>query len=150
MQFKHTDGRDKDFIELCHELDQTLNEIAGGEKNRAGYLPLNRLDDIHDVILAYDGEIPIGCAGFKRYDDECAQVKRVFVKKEYRGGGISKKIMEALEKSVKSKGYRYCILETGAPLIEALGLYKGIGYYIIPNYGEYQCMPDSICMKKEL
>ncbi|WP_442911416.1 GNAT family N-acetyltransferase [Lachnoclostridium sp. An169] len=36
------------------------------------------------MIVAYDGNIPVGCASFKRYDEECAEVKRVFVKQAYR------------------------------------------------------------------
>ena len=83
MRFVYTDGSSPDFIELCHELDNFLNELVGGEENRAEYIPYNQLDDIHNVIVAYDDDIPVGSASFKKYDDECAEVKRVFVKKEY-------------------------------------------------------------------
>ena len=74
----------------------------------------------------------------------------VFLKPEYRGRGISKKLMAQLENVAKAKGYRYLILESGAPLVAAMALYKKIGYVTIPNYGPYIDMPDSICMKKEL
>ena len=88
MKFEYTDGQNKDFIVLCHELDKYLNELAGGEENRAGYIQYNKLDDIHDVVIAYDNDIPVGSASFKKYDNENAEVKRVFIKKEYRGQGI--------------------------------------------------------------
>ncbi|MBT9644277.1 GNAT family N-acetyltransferase [Roseburia inulinivorans] len=145
-----TDGNNSDFIELCHGLDCYLNELVGGEEKRAEYIPYNQLDDIHDVILMYDNGIPVGCASFKKYDDECAEVKRVFIKQEYRGKGISKMLMEQLENAARKKGYRYLILESGEPLVAAMALYKKIGYKIIPNYGQYKDMPDSICMKKKL
>ena len=150
MHFKYTDGKDQDFIELCHGLDDFLNELVGGEENRAEYIPYNQLDDIHDVIVAYDGNIPIGCASFKRYDEECAEVKRVFVKQGYRGRGISKKLMELLEKAAREQGYRYLILESGEPLVAAMALYRKTGYKVIPNYGQYENMEDSVCMKKTL
>ena len=150
IRFLQSDGGNPDFVELCHELDIFLNELVGGEENRAEYIPYNQLDDIHDVILAYDHNTPIGCAAFKKYDNECAEVKRVFLKPEYRGRGISKKLMAQLENAVKAKGYRYLILESGEPLVAAMALYKKIGYGIIPNYGPYADMPDSICMKKKL
>ena len=51
MRFEYTDGCNKDFIELCHGLDNFLNELVGGEENRAEYIPYNKLDDIHDVFL---------------------------------------------------------------------------------------------------
>lgn len=42
------------------------------------------------------------------------------------------------------------LLESGELLTAAMGLYRSIGYAVIPNYGEYKCMKDSICMGKEL
>lgn len=150
MKFVYTDGANSDFIKLCRDLDSFLNELVGGEENRAQYVPYNRLDDIHDAIVAYDGDFPIGCAAFKKYDDECAEVKRVFIKREYRGKGISKKLMELLENSAKKQGFRSLILESGEPLVAAMALYKKIGYKIIPNYGQYKDMPESVCMKKNI
>lgn len=50
-------------------MDNFLNELVGGEENRAEYILYNQLDDIFDVIIAYD--------------DEYAEVKRVFIKREY-------------------------------------------------------------------
>lgn len=150
MKFEYTDGYNKDFIVLCHELDKFLNELVGGEENRAEYIQYNKLDDIHDVVIAYDNDIPVGSASFKKYDDENAEVKRVFVKKEYRGQGISNELMKMLEQRAREKGFKFFILESGEPLVSAMALYKKIGYKVIPNYGQYVDMKDSVCMKKKL
>lgn len=150
MRFEYTDGCNKDFILLCHELDKFLNELVGGEENRAKYIQYNKVDDIHDVVIAYDNDIPVGSASFKKYDDENAEVKRVFVKKEYRGQGISNELMKILEQRAREKGFKYFILESGEPLISAMALYRKIGYKVIPNYGQYVDMKDSVCMKKKL
>jgi GNAT superfamily N-acetyltransferase len=150
VRFKHTDGNDSDFISLCHKLDDFLNELAGGEENRLQYIPLNSLQDIHDVMIAYHDDVPVGCASFKRFENDTAEVKRVFVKDNYRGQGISKELMRLLENSAKEKGYAKLILETGEALTAAMGLYRAIGYQVIPNYGAYQCMKDSVCMSKNL
>ena len=32
MKFEYTDGHNKDFIELCHGLDEFLNELVGGRR----------------------------------------------------------------------------------------------------------------------
>ena len=139
MRFEYTDGCNKDFIELCHELDKFLNELVGGEENRAEYIQYNKLDDV-----------PIGSASFKKYDDETAEVKRLFLKEEYRGRGISYDIMKMLEERARKNGYKYFILESGKPLVAAMALYRKIGYNVIPNYGQYADMDDSVCMKKKL
>lgn len=150
MQIKTTNGQDKDFIQLCHALDMFLNELVGGEENRAQYIPYNVLDDIHDVLVAYENNTPIGCASFKRYDDKSAEVKRVFVKEEYRGKQVGRQLMESLEQLARDKGYSYLILESGEPLVAAMRLYRSLGYTVIPNYGQYVNMADSVCMKKML
>ena len=150
MTFEHTDGTNKDFVGLCHELDAYLNDIVGGEENRAEYIPYNSLDDIHDAFVVYDGEQAVGCAAIKRYDDESAEVKRVFIREEYRGQGISKRLMELLEQTAREQGYSSLILESGEILAEAMALYRRIGFQVIPNYGPYADMPESVCMKKKL
>ena len=58
--------------------------------------------------------------------------------------------MGLLENIAREKGYNRLILESGAPLVAAMALYGKIGYKVIPNYGQYKDMPDSICMKKKL
>lgn len=150
MNFLYTDGKHSDFIELCRLLDCSLNEIAGGEKNRSQYIQYNVLDDIKDVILAYKNDEPVGCVSFKYYDDKTAEVKRVFVKKGCRGNGISKQLMKLLENRAREEGFEKLILESGEPLVEAMGLYHSLGYKVIENYGQYKYMPESICMSKAI
>lgn len=150
MRFIHTDGRDPAFIGLCLELDAYLNKLAGGEQNRAQYVPLNKLDSINDAFIAFDGAIPAGCASFKRFDENTAEVKRVFVRPEYRGRGIAREILALLEHTAHEQGYTRLVLETGAPLVAAHQLYVSMGYSVIPNYGPYADMDESICMEKRL
>lgn len=151
MKFIYTDGRNQDFVKLCQLLDDYLNELAGGEANRQQYIPYNTLDAIRDVVLAYDdSSSPIGCASFKFYDNKVAEVKRVFVKSEHRGKGISKELMRLLEARAKEKGYNILLLETGASLVKAMGLYRSLGYGIMQNYGQYKDLQESICMQKKL
>lgn len=150
MKFEHTNGSNTDFVVLCHELDAYLNHIVGGEENRAQYIPYNSLDDIHDAFVAYDGDQAVGCAAIKRYDDESAEVKRVFIREEYRRQGISKELMKLLEQTAKEQGYSCLLLESGEILAEAMALYRKIGFTVIPNYGPYVNMSESVCMKKKL
>ncbi len=150
MQFIVTDGRNEDFVMLCGMLDDNLNELVGGEKQRAQYHSFNTLEKIHDVILLYDDNKPIGCAAFRHYDEGVAEMKRVFLYQEYRGNGYAKELIKRLEERAKSKGYQTLILETGKPLTAAMRLYEKLGYRIIENYGQYKDMPLSVCMKKDI
>lgn len=150
MDYVYTNGKNEDFVMLCGMLDDHLNDIVGGKKQREKYAQYNTLGDIHDVIVAYDDKKPVACASFKRYGEGIAEVKRVFVREEYRGRGISKEMMAALEEKAKEKGYLSLILETGELLKAAIGLYRKSGYRVIENYGQYAGMRESVCMRKDL
>jgi GNAT superfamily N-acetyltransferase len=150
MEIRYTNGEDKDFVSLCEMLDDNLNELVGGEKQRTEYIQYNQLNHIHDVFIIYDEGLPVGCASFKYYDEGIAEVKRVFVRKDYQGRGLSKLLMAQVERKARELNYRSMILETGKPLKSAIGLYTSLGYSVIENYGQYKNMPLSICMKKDI
>ncbi|MDO5521092.1 MAG: GNAT family N-acetyltransferase, partial [bacterium] len=143
-------GESEDFAYLCGKLDENLDELVGKKFQRQQYFKFNTRESIHDVIVIYDGSRPIGCGGYKRYDEQTMEIKRVYLEKEYRGQGLSKELMRRLEARAKIAGYNYAVLETGKPLETAMKLYEAIGYRIVPNYGPYVDMPNSICMEKKL
>lgn len=149
IEIIYTNGKHSDFINLCQLLDNDLNGIIGEEK-QGNYNQYNQLHDIHDVWIAYSDSTPVGCAAFKQYENNIAEVKRVFVKPEHRGKGISKALMKVLEEKALESGYTQLILETGKHLKEAIGLYQKNGYITIENYRQYKNCPDSICMLKKL
>lgn len=150
FRFVKTDGEDPAFIELCRRLDANLDEIVGAKIQRKKYEKYNQRDSIHDVILAYRGEEAAACGSYKFYDDETVELKRIFVAKAVRGCGIGKELVRRLEADAKIAGYRFAVLETGELLTGACALYKKLGYRVIPNYGPYENMPESICMEKKL
>lgn len=150
LEFKDADGSDPDFALLCGRLDRKLDEIVGGKFQRSQYEQYNHRDNIHDVILVYREGEPVACGGFKMYDEEHAELKRIFVEGTCQGIGLGAEIVRRLEAKAKIVGYRWCILETGEPLQAACHVYKRAGYKVIPNYGQYVNMPDSICMERKI
>lgn len=149
-KFKSTDGADKDFLWLCEKLDENLDELVAGKIDRTKYTPFNQSEEIRDVILIYDGDKIIGGGSFRFYDDEHAELKRVWLDVSYRGEGLGAELLRRLEASAKIKGYTYMILESGNLLAEAMKLYRRAGYKVIPNYGPYVNMEESVCMQKKL
>ena len=150
VEFKDTDGQDSDFVMLCSRLDSTLDEIVGGRLQRVQYHQYNQLDNIHDVIVAYQDGKPVACGAFKMYDEEHAELKRIYVDASHRKIGLGSELIRRLEAKAKIKGYRWCILETGKALEAAYNMYKKAGYKVIPNYGQYADMADSVCMERKI
>jgi GNAT superfamily N-acetyltransferase len=90
----------------------------------------------------------VGCGALRPLEVGIAEVKRMYVKKEMRGRGISVKILEALENFAKEFGYEKIWLETGIMQPEAIGLYEKAGYKRIISYGCYENNPLSVCYEK--
>jgi GNAT superfamily N-acetyltransferase len=102
------------------------------------------------VIVAYhDGE-PVACGAFKQFDETHVELKRVYVDPSNRHMGLGAEVIRRLEAKARINGYRWCILETGRLLEAAHTMYKKAGYQIIPNYGQYAEMEDSICMEHKI
>ncbi|MEJ8803918.1 GNAT family N-acetyltransferase [Pontibacter sp. H249] len=143
-----TDSANPDFISLVQLLDQDL-AIRDGEEH-AFYAQYNKIDSINHVILAYAEGKPAGCGAIKQYANGVAEVKRMFVRPDFRGQGIAKSILAALEAWAKELKYKTTILETGTKQPEAIALYRNSGYRQIPNYGQYAGVENSLCFEKEL
>lgn len=141
-----TDNKNLDFIKLIAELDAYL-KVTDGEDHEF-YNQFNGLDNIKNVVIAYQDKQAIGCGAFKKFDDEAAEIKRMYVKINHRGHGIAQAILNSLELWASEKDFRKCILETGNRQVEAIKFYKKSGYKSIPNYGQYTHMADSNCFEK--
>lgn len=150
LEFRDTNGEDPDFAMLCGKLDRALDEIVGIQYQRSKYDKFNQRDSIHDVVVAYHEGEPVACGAFKLFDDNHAEIKRVFVDPAHRHMGLGAELIRRLEAKAKMSGYRWCILETGRMLEAANALYKKAGYQMIPNYGQYEGMEDSVCMEHKI
>jgi len=60
------------------------------------------------------------------------------------------KRLKNVEQWYKELGIKKCVLETGKKQPEAIALYKKNLYNIIPNFGKYEGVENSVCFEKEL
>ena len=148
IQLKRTNSEDPDFALLVALLDEELVQRYGEVQNI--YRQYNKIEHQPTVILAYNNDQPVGCGCIKPFEPATGEVKRMFVLKSQRGAGIGGAILRALEQWAIESGFQALVLETAARQPEAIHLYEKQGYHRIPNYGQYQNMPLSICMKKQL
>ncbi len=143
-----TNSANEDFKNLVKELDAALKILDGDE--HSFYNSLNKTDKIKHVIVAYDDEETVGCGAIREFATDIMEVKRMYVLPNRRGKGIASAILKALELWAAELGYSKCILETGKKQPEAIALYKKSSYKIIPSYGKYVNMENSICFEKIL
>ena len=146
--FNRADSSHEDFKKLVLLLDEELAQRDGEE--HAFYDQFNKIENINNVIVAYAGQQPVAAGAFKKFSPGTVEIKRMFVKPDFRGRGIAFQVLQQLENWAAEFGYSYCILETGKKQPEAIALYKKSGYKVIPNYGQYKTVSNSVCMQKEI
>jgi putative acetyltransferase len=148
IQIVRCDTENTDFKDLIYQLDLDLNNRYG--ELQIEYDKYNKIELIDAVVIAYDDTNPVGCGCFKKYSDITAEIKRMFVKKDYRGKGVAKLILDNLENWAKDKNFKKVILETGKKQVEAIKFYTKLSYKPIDNFGQYIGNDNSLCMLKEI
>lgn len=148
LRLIRTDSDNADFIDLVEDLDADLALRDG--KDHSFYSQFNKIDTIKYVVLAYENDLPAGCGAIKEFSPGIMEVKRMYTLPEFRGKGIAVKILAELEKWAAELAYEKCVLETGKKQPEAIALYTKSGYAIIPNYGQYAGIENSVCFEKNI
>jgi len=146
INLTRTDSDNPDFIELVKHLDADLAIRDGAD--HSFYSQFNKIDKIKHAVVAYENREPLGCGSIKEYNPTSMEVKRMYTSPNSRGQGIATIILKELEAWANEMGYKSCVLETGKKQPEAIALYKKNGYAIIPNYGQYAGIENSVCFEK--
>jgi putative acetyltransferase len=130
---------------LTDELARRYNDDGAGdfrpadvEQPRSGFL-----------VGRWEGKA-VACGAFRSMTDDKAEIKRMYVDPGYRGLGIGRRLLAALEEGARQAGFAKIWLETGTRQPEAMGLYESAGYQRIPRYGMYRDDPRSVCFEKVL
>ena len=91
----------------------------------------------------------IACVAARFYREAgYAEIKRLYVLETYRGRGLSRALMSAIEAEILVEGIDCARLEMGIYQPEAEALYRSIGYHDIPPFGDYLVDPLSQFLEK--
>lgn len=87
------------------------------------------------LLLAKSGEKLAGCVALRKIDAETCEMKRLFVRQEFRGSGLGRELAESLIMEARKIGYRKMRLDTLTDrMSSALKLYERLGFRRIPPY----------------
>jgi putative acetyltransferase len=107
-------------MSLIRELEDFLEPLYPSESRHGFSVEKLISENVAFFVLRYDGA-PAGCGGVKLYGTEYGEIKRIFVRPQYRGRGLSKLIMEHLADYAREQGVSTLRLETGIHQPEAIG-----------------------------
>lgn len=148
ITLQRTDSDNKDFQALVVLLDADL-KVRDGEDN-AFYAQFNKIDSLRNCVVCYLDAQPVGCGAFKPYGESSVEIKRMYTLPDFRGRGLAHILLQELEQWAKELSYKSCVLETGKMQPEAIALYTKAEYEIIPNYGQYAGVENSVCFQKQI
>jgi len=148
LRIERTNSEDANFVDLVALLDADLAERDG--EAHAFYHQFNGIQELKYALVAYINEVPVGCGAIKPFDSNAIEIKRMYVLPEQRGKSIATTLLSALEVWTAELGYGRCVLETGKRQPEAIALYEKNGYGVIPNYGQYSGIENSVCFEKRV
>ncbi len=131
---------------LIREYTDSIIE-SGGDEVRATLSSQHLDDELKDLNKKYgepygrmyiarlNGETA-GCVSITRNDDEYCEIKRLYVRPEYRGKGVSKVLMEKAISEARDIGYRYMRLDSFPHMARAIQIYMKRGFYEIEKYND--------------
>lgn len=101
-------------------------------------------------VVGYLDTRPVAMGGVRRVDDVTVEIKRMYVRPDVRGRGLSRVVLAHLESLAREVGATRVLLETGPMQPEAIRLYETSGYERVEGFGHYQCEPDAVAFGKSL
>lgn len=146
IKLVRTTSEDENFRELVKLLDADL-ALRDGEEY-SFYAQFNAIAALNHALVLFVDEKPVSCGAIKPFDAFTVEVKRMYTLPGFRRKGLAGRVLNELETWAQELGYTRCILETGKRQPEAIKIYKKKGYSIIPNYGQYAGIENSVCFEK--
>lgn len=110
---------------LCFQnFDQELANLPGDYAPPEGCL----------LLAMQDGQ-PAGCVALHKLDDEYCEMKRLYVRPQFRGHGLGLTLAERVIADARQIGYKYLRLDTVEPVMRAaVAMYRRLGFREIAPY----------------
>ncbi|MEO8107206.1 MAG: GNAT family N-acetyltransferase [Actinomycetes bacterium] len=141
-----------DSVEAQELIDELQDEyvIRYGGRDETPVDPDDFAAPRGTFLLAYRDGVLVGCAGLRRRSEAEVEVKRMFIRRPFRGRGYSRGLLALIEQEARSMGFGRILMESGLAQPEAMALYESSGYERIPGFGHYRNEPQNRCYAKAL
>lgn len=101
------------------------------------------------LLLALNKDEPAGTIALRRLDQISGEVKRLFLRPQYRGQGLAKRLLEDVIERAIAIQYECLYADTLPSMLEALSLYRRLGFEPAEAYSKTPT-PGAIYLKLQL
>ena len=130
--------------ELSKELAGLYPDSHGGDGSGA-FKMADVLGPRAAFVVVWQNDEPVGCGALRPLDDpDVGEVKRMYVRPQFRGLGLGKRLLAHLAGYARQQGAGLLRLETGIYQTAAIHLYERYGFERIPPFGDYREDPLSL------
>ena len=143
------DPASPDATALIAELDAHLTPLYPSASRHGFSVQKLIADAVAFFVIREDG-VPAGCGGIKLFGTEYGEIKRMYVREQFRGRKLGKLMLDHLADYARRHGVELLRLETGIHQHAAIRLYEGEGFRRIPPFGPYRDDPVSRCYEKRI
>ena len=133
---------DTAILQLFSEHDDFMLDYLGDAKKY--YTRYSEKEKLEKVWAVYEDGVLAGCIAYRTKVDGVGEVKRMYVRKEYRGKGFSKELLKTVEGYAKEQGCHTLFLDTRITLEPAVSIYRSFGFCIAFQQGLYIQMEKKI------
>src|SRR4051794_23439396 len=116
-----------DAAALIAELDAHLEPLYPSA-SRHGLSVKRLLDEQVAFFVIRYNDLPAGCGGVKLVGSEYGEIKRMYVRPQFRGLGLAKLMLAHLQDYTRAQGIHVLRLETGIHQLDAIALYEWFGF----------------------
>lgn len=101
------------------------------------------------LLIAFISEKPAGCVALRKIDRSICEMKRLYVRPEFRGMGIGRALAERIIAEAREIGFVKMRLDTVSSMTEAIALYKSFGFTEIEQY-RVNPLPDAMFFQLDM
>ncbi len=134
---------------LIAELDAVLDQLYPAE-SRHGFSVEKLLAEQVAFFVGYYEQQPAACGGIKLFARDFGEIKRMYVRPQFRGLGLAKAILQELTEYAHHQGVCVLRLETGIHQTAAIALYERMGFVATGPFPPYHPDPLSLFYEKRL
>lgn len=134
---------------LISELEAHLEPLYP-KTSRHGYSVEKLMEQGVTFFVTRHNGVLAGCGGIELFGLEYGEIKRMYVRPQFRGLGLAKSMLDHLAAYAQEQGVHLLRLETGIHQKAAIALYEGMGFQRIPPFGTYKEDPLSRFYEKRI